>query len=337
MPMAVLATGAVPIRSSLQTFLPVFAVWFLVQRYALHRMTRGLAPQGPAVVFDLVRMPANLQATLRLLHPGERAFSVTAKGRTGDQRERMPVPALLTALLAGSLATAAWAVCTLDGLTPLHYSAMWAAYGALLWLLVNGGLLLAAVQRIRSERFGAERRSSVRFKVDAAASLDGSPARLLDASLTGAKLLVGAGGPVRGDHVRLGIDLKTDHLVLPMHALVLACWPVGETGATVVGVEFSPDQEREQAAMALARFATGAAELPPDGELWLPADDDVLLLQAIAEQSDREGAAVATLLGETQREPRAEPASQLGIEVGSVQQTAPAHFAAGDPYPSAAA
>jgi cellulose synthase (UDP-forming) len=289
-PMAVLTTGAVPIRSSLQVFLPVFAVAFLVQRYALYRMARGLAPQGLAVVFDLVRMPANLQATLRLLVPGERAFSVTAKGRTGDQRERMPVPALLTALLAGSLLTAGWAVSTLYGLTPLHYGARWAAYGALLWLLVNGGLLLAAVQRIRSQRFGAERRSSVRFKVDAAASLDDCPVRLLDASLTGAKLLVGAGGPVPGDHVRLAIDLDTDHLVLPMQALVRACWPVGETGATVVGVEFSLHQEREQAAMALALFATGAAQLLPDGELWLSADDDALLLQVIAEQLNPQAA-----------------------------------------------
>src|SRR5579859_5345932 len=203
-PMAVLATGAVPIRSSLRTFLPFFAVWFLVQRYAVHRMARGLAPQGPAIVFDLVRMPANLQATLRLLHPGERAFSVTDKGRTSDQRKRMPVPVLLTALLAGSIAAGAWAVSTLAGLTPLHYGAKGAVYGALLWLVVNGGLLLAAVQRIRSERFGAERRSSVRFNVDAAATLDGSPVRLLDASLTGAQLLVRADAPVRGDHVRLG-------------------------------------------------------------------------------------------------------------------------------------
>ncbi len=288
-PIAVLATGAVPIQASLKIFLPIFAVAFLAQHYALRRLSRGLAPQGRAILFDLVRMPANLQATLRLLAPGEREFSVTTKGKTGDQRRRMPVPGLLTVLLAGSLAAAIWAVCTLAGLTPLHYSVSWVAYGSLLWLAVNAVLLMAAVHRIRSERFGAERRSSVRFHVDAAGWIDGTPVRVLDVSLTGAKLLIGAGAPVHGDRVHVGIDLLASGKAQTMQAEVRGRWPVGETGATVVGVEFSAGQERELAALALALFATGAADLPPDDEHWSSADDEALL-QAAQEEIDHEPA-----------------------------------------------
>jgi cellulose synthase (UDP-forming) len=79
-PMVVVLTGAVPVRASLAAFLAFFVPAFLLQRWALHLLSRGMAPQGISTVFDLVRMPANLRATLRLVSTRSRGFSVTSKG-----------------------------------------------------------------------------------------------------------------------------------------------------------------------------------------------------------------------------------------------------------------
>jgi len=262
-PMVVLWTAAVPIRSPLLVFAPIFLITFLAQRYALHRLSRGTSPQLIGTVFELVRMPASLRATWQLLAPQKAAFRVTPKGRVGERRSRMPVPALLWWLLLVSLITVAWTVATMLGLTPLHYSVPWLAYGSLFWLLVNSGLLVAAMARIRSKRFGAERRAAVRFDVDAAARLGNRKVHLIDASLTGVRATVS--GSVRvpkvGDVETLRISLH--HRTYSFVALVRSTWPGsdGPAGRSHrIGLEFVRGQTSERAALALALFQTG---LPP--------------------------------------------------------------------------
>lgn len=51
-------------------------------------LARGMAPAGNSTLFDLVRLSANLRATLRLVARRERRFTVTAKGRTGRASRR---------------------------------------------------------------------------------------------------------------------------------------------------------------------------------------------------------------------------------------------------------
>lgn len=147
--MAVMLTGAVPVTAALPVFLAYFLPAFFLQGLALRLLARGMAPAGISTVFDLVRLPANLRATLRLVSRRERGFTVTAKGRTGRERARVGLPRLHTALVAASLASAAWFVATSAGLTPIRYEVPWAANGSALWLAVNSGLLTVAVRRIR--------------------------------------------------------------------------------------------------------------------------------------------------------------------------------------------
>ena len=256
--MVVLATGALPITAPFTTFLPIFLTAFLVQRYALRRLTRGLAPQRPALVFDLIRMPANLQATLRLFEPGERAFSVTAKGKMGNDRSRMPVPRLLVALLLATVLAAAWAGCTLAGLTPLHYATPWAIYASLAWLAMNGALLVAAAHRIRCERFGSERRAVVRFDTDAEGWIAGSHVRLVDMSLTGARYVAARDLPERGEHVRVGIELHRGEPPHDLRGIARDVTAAGDQASKIVSIEFDPGQERERAAIAIALFANGS-------------------------------------------------------------------------------
>ncbi len=266
-PIAVLTTGAVPVRADALTFGVAFAVVFLMQRVALRALSRGMAPQGIATVFELVRLPGTLLATTRLLSRKERSFTVTAKGRVGDRRTRMHVPRLLTGLLIATAIGAAWFGATLFGLTPTTYRVPAAAYAAFGWLLVNGALLLAAIRRIRLERFGAERRASVRFDVSGTAGLDGAPAVVLDASLSGALVMLPRDSertPAVGDVVDLDLALDARRTlqavvrsVRPPRSVRTADQELGPDGY-VLGLELTPGQEHARAALALALFASDA-------------------------------------------------------------------------------
>jgi hypothetical protein len=91
LPVAVLCTGAVPIRAPLGTFAIAFAVTFTLQQLALWLLGRGWQRPWLAIMFDLVRLPSNLAATMTLLRGREGQFQVTPKGP--DRRASTPDPA----------------------------------------------------------------------------------------------------------------------------------------------------------------------------------------------------------------------------------------------------
>lgn len=268
-PMAVILTGAVPVQAPLRSFLLHFGAAFLTQRLALRMLSRGLAPQGIATVFEFVRMPANLRATLRLLSGRERGFTVTAKGRTGRERATTPVPPLLVGLVVLSGVCAGWFLLTVLGLTPLTYGVPWAAYGSMFWLAVNAVLLFLAIRRITSEQYGAERRASVRFDVRGTGTLAGHPVLLVDASLTGLQVALPFTVSVpleRGATTVL--ELEVGAAQVRMETIVRSCRPQQVTGwmsTLVVGLELAEGQVDGRARLALALFATGAAALPLEG------------------------------------------------------------------------
>jgi cellulose synthase (UDP-forming) len=283
-PMVVLLTGAVPVRADVPTFLAAFGVTFVLQRLALRLLSRGLAPQGIATVFELVRMSATLQATTRLLSSRERGFTVTDKGRTGDVRGRMPVPWLLTGLLVGSVVAAAWFAATLLELTPVVYEVPWAAYGAFGWLVLNSALLTLAVRRIRDVRYGAERRAAVRFDVTGTAVLDGVAGELLDASPTGARLALEVAAPAAGDRVVLDVEAGNQRLRL---AAVVRSARADGGGHTTVGLEFTEGQVQQKAAFALALFRTGAVPQFVDGPAERTRADDEITPVLCGQNSSR--------------------------------------------------
>lgn len=250
LPVAVLVTGALPIRADPLTFAVAFGSVFVLQQVAIRVLSRGYHRPVISVVFELVRMAPNLAATLTLLRPGRPAFRVTPKGRTGDGRQPATAPRLLLAVGWLGVFGAAWFALTLAGLTPTRYEVPWAAYASFGWLMLGLWLVLLAIRRVQSLRFAAERRSSVRFDVRTLAEFDGLEGELYDVSLTGARLVL----PIRiepGGRRQVGFAIGADAL-----ALVVEIRSVRELpgGGFSYGLSFSAGQHAERARLALALF-----------------------------------------------------------------------------------
>ncbi|MGY1631546.1 glycosyltransferase [Geodermatophilus sp. SYSU D01186] len=190
MPVAVLATGLFPVAADPWHFVVFAGSSFVLQQAAVTLLGRGFARAAFSLLFDMVRLPSNLAATLSLLRRGTGTFAVTAKGRTGDERARARVPWTLSALGVVLLAAVVYAGLTLAGLTPTEYPVSGTAVVPLLWLLVTAGFVATAIARIRSSRFGTERREGHRFPIAFPATLDGLPGQMVDVSLGGAQVRV---------------------------------------------------------------------------------------------------------------------------------------------------
>jgi cellulose synthase (UDP-forming) len=263
-PLLTVLTGALPIAANLRTFLPWFLGAFLAQRLALRMLSRGYAAAWYATVFEVIRLPANLRATLALAGRRQRGFAVTTKGRSGQARTRMPVPRLLTALVTAHLIALGWYVATALHHTPLHYRVAWTAHGAAFWMAINTALLLTAIRRIRSPRFAAERRASVRFPVEGEAIIDGIPGKLQDLSLTGAALAVRPGQLVVGQYVSLAFTTNGSAFDLPavVRSVTGRLWPdnpprPGSPGWAQAGLDFGDLPEEDAAKLAFELFRTG--------------------------------------------------------------------------------
>lgn len=260
LPIAVLLTGAVPIRAPLVTFLTAFGVTFVLQQLALRLLSRGLYRPILATMFELVRMMPNLQATLSLVWRNSLGFQVTPKGRLGSERRRSTMPRLLVGVALLSFGTALWFGLTEVGLTPLRYAVPWAAYGAAFWLLVNTALVIYAVGRVRSARFGGERRRGYRFATALPGLLDGVPCQVRDLSLTGAQVVVAAPDLAALAQLEAGEPARPATLTVIMadaaitlKAVVRKCL-AQPGGQAQYGLEFCPDQSAKQARLTLALF-----------------------------------------------------------------------------------
>jgi hypothetical protein len=195
LPVAVLATGLFPVAASPLQFLAFAGSSFVLQQVAITLLSRGFARADFSLLFDVIRMPSNLAATLSLFLPGAGTFAVTAKGRTGDSRVRARVPRLHVVLVVGLAGSVGYGVLSVLGLTPTHYRVDDTTVVPLLWLLVTTGFVVSAIVRIRSSRYGTERREGHRFPVSFPATLDGLPGRTVDVSLGGAQVTLADGAP----------------------------------------------------------------------------------------------------------------------------------------------
>jgi cellulose synthase (UDP-forming) len=236
-PVAVLLTGAVPIRAPLGTFAAAFAATFTLQQLALWLLGRGWQRPWLAILFDLVRLPSNLAATMTLFARRTVGFQVTPKGRTGERPHRARPPRILSAVVVVSGLTTVWFVATTAGRTPLHYGVRAAAFAAAGWLAFNLALVAAAIARIRSVRYGAERRASVRFPVSLPARLDGMACTATDLSLTGAR--ISAPSPLPREPSELVLEAPGRDVALDCTVRARFDHP---DGSQTVAVEFQPGQ-----------------------------------------------------------------------------------------------
>jgi cellulose synthase/poly-beta-1,6-N-acetylglucosamine synthase-like glycosyltransferase len=251
-PLVVVATGAVPITAPGQVFAPFFVATLSLQFVALRLLARGHYPPVLSLLFEVLRMPAVLPATLAGLLPlGEVRFRVTPKGRTSSGRVRTPVPRLLSVLAAASSLGLAWFAATLFGLTAVTYDVPWAAIGAAFFMSVNLALLLAAIGRIRSSQFAGNRRAGTRIPLRVPVAIDGGAGHLEDLSLTGARVVLADSPLTQRAQVELAVDLG--HGVVTLTSAVRRRQPAGK-GLIELGLEFEAGQEESIARLAVAIF-----------------------------------------------------------------------------------
>ncbi len=251
LPPLVLLTGQTPILADGITFIAAFGVTYGLQQLAMYRLGRGAYRPILSTIFELVRMTPNLAATLTLFVPRAPRFAVTPKGRTAtDGRGRMAAPRPLAAVLAVSALASVAYVLALLGLLPIHYAYPWAAAGAFAWLLVNASLVWLAIDRVRSLRFAAERRSAVRFAVDRPGWVDGEPAAVQDVSVGGVLLAAAERLVPRPAHL-VSFDLPNG--VTSLWATVRSTRE-GAGGEIHYAMEFEPGQHTARAELTLAVF-----------------------------------------------------------------------------------
>ncbi len=259
LPPVVIFSGAVPIAAPGYVYGPLFLTTLIAQFMALRLLARGYYPPLLSLVFEVLRLPAALPATLLVFLPRrEVPFRVTAKGATG--RRRPSVPPLLWLLLALSASALAWFGTTLAGATPTTYRQVGAAAGAAVFAAANAVLLTLAIARIRDRRFWGERRRGFRFPVSFEGTIRGVPCRTRDVSLSGALLTAGS---VCG----LGVGEEASVVLhLGERELSLSCCVRGirelEDGTQEIRVEFLPGQRLLLAELALALWGHGSSLSP---------------------------------------------------------------------------
>lgn len=250
-PLAVVGTGAVPIDAPGEIFGPFFLTTLGMQFVALRLLARGHYPPILSVLFEVLRMPAVLPATLALLWPDRAAtFKVTPKGRSETGGQKVPIPRLLSGLAVASSIGLVWFTATLLGFSPITYAVPWAAIGAAAFMALNLALLLAAIKRIRSSRFAGNRRAGTRLPVHVPVTLAGQRGELQDLSVSGASVRIP--GPVDLDvgELWLTLDLPTGPLELQVEVRRNRI----VSGSEVLGLAFAPGQEKAIGELAVAIF-----------------------------------------------------------------------------------
>lgn len=189
LPVVVVMTGAVPIAAPGRIFGPFFLATLGSQFVALRLLARGHYPPILSVLFEFLRMPAVLPATLTIFRPNApRRFTVTPKGRRERIRSRARVPRLLWILAVASSLALLWVTANILGLGPLRYPVPSAAIGAAVFLAVNLGFLLGAMRRIRAAPFAGNRRAGARIEAWIPTTFEGRPCEVIDLSVTGARV-----------------------------------------------------------------------------------------------------------------------------------------------------
>jgi len=248
LPAAVIFTGTSPINASGYVYAPAFLLAFFSQFFALRLLARGYYPPVLSLVFEVLRLPAVLPATLAVFNPKKRrTFKVTTKA-AHDNRKKINPPQLLVGLMAISTVSIVWFLVTLLGHTPTDYGANEpAVIGSFIFACANFWLLMIAVRRIRAAQYAGNRRNSFRFDVFLRGELDGQACIIHDLSLTGARVESAATGLSDGQQLDLVVKAGDTRHVL--HAEIIRVRP--SEGANSVALRFQPGQRETLGAVAL--------------------------------------------------------------------------------------
>lgn len=229
-----LLLASFPFSTTLQAFILFFGASFSLQQLAMWRLTRKRSTPRRSMIFDTIKLPATLRATLTIFSRRPRRFQVTDKGRRGSERRQARVSPLLFVILACQLvailvfAVSLWTF-------PERLDEPWIAALTIVWLVFNSYIVIMAITRIRHSRYAGERRASVRLQVTGQGVLGGDAVEIQDISLGGARLL---GGPVRAP--RDILDFRVRHSSL---SAIVTRSEQHADGRAVTQVQFLPGQE----------------------------------------------------------------------------------------------
>ncbi len=186
---AVLFTGVSPLVAPIGTFALFYGVVFVAQQLAMRSLSQGYHRILPGLLFDWYRVPASIRAFQQLTFPKAVRFKVTPKGRSGSERLLPDLPRSLVGLVLLAFTAWVWFLLSTLGVTPVSYADRATSVVALVFLAGNVGLIVFALARGSSVRFGTERRAARRFRrTTVSASVGGWQTDLLVPSLTGAVL-----------------------------------------------------------------------------------------------------------------------------------------------------
>ncbi len=136
-------------------------------------------------------------------------------------------------------------------------SAHLAGYLLVVMAILNAVLGTIVVARIRPGTAVVNRRQHVRLLVEVEAALDGTPCKVQDLSLGGARVLVEDGGvPSFGEETTLRLDLSG----VTFELRCIARRRLEHGLFTRVGLEFMPDQQQHIADLAFAMLSESPAE-----------------------------------------------------------------------------
>lgn len=183
----VVLTGVSPLKAPVGTFALFYGAVFVAQQLAMRALSRGHHRVLPGLMFDWYRVPASLRALQQLVLPKATTFKVTPKGRSGDERLQPDLPRSLVVFVGGAFVGWVWFLLTTLGYTPIAYTDRLTSMVAMAFLALNIGIILFALARASSIRFGTERRAARRFVTSTVpAQIGGVRTRLGTTSLTGA-------------------------------------------------------------------------------------------------------------------------------------------------------
>jgi cellulose synthase (UDP-forming) len=255
LPVAILLTGAMPVASRIEVFGPIAATIFVLQFVTLRLLARGYYPPILSLIFEMLRMPAVLPATLTVFAPNRsRSFRVTPKGRSGAAQATPPVPRIYTGLLALGVGSLVWMAGTFAGITPVTYTHPGAVAGAAAFLVANQLLIVAAVRRLRRPAFRGERRQSYRFPTELRGRAGGIECQIADLSLSGARIRSATGALAEGEiSGKVMLHLELPDGPLDIGAVIQRRLPDGS-----IGVAFTGAGHGDLGRLALAIFHHGS-------------------------------------------------------------------------------
>ena len=193
-PTVVLLTGQFPFRMSPILFVITFLSTFVLQQVVLKLLGRGWNKLWYSLLFDMIRLPSNLVATLTLFafrkQSRQQKFVVTDKGSMGVARAKMITPWPLIFIALSLSASLIWGLAIVTGYVSAALHPGIAATVTLAWASINLVLVLAAIRRSTSKKYAAERRDGYRLDVTIPVTISHERSYVTnDVSMTGCKVL----------------------------------------------------------------------------------------------------------------------------------------------------